>query len=70
MSGGYRFIKTQQGALKSVPDKNDAEGFSHVADCLQYVSLIVHGGMVSWITTRLNPPAKRVQPRISALGWT
>jgi hypothetical protein len=70
MSGGYRFIKTQQGALKSVPDKNDPEGFSHVADCLQYAALIVHGGMVGYITTRLNPPKRAPQPRISALGWT
>jgi hypothetical protein len=70
MSGGYRFIKTKQGALKSVPDKNDPEGFSHVADCLQYAALIVHGNMVGWITTRLNPPKRTTQPRISAMGWT
>lgn len=70
MSGGYRFIKTKQGALKTVPDKNDPEGFSHVADCLQYAALIVHGGMVDWITTRLSPPKRAPQQRVSAMGWT
>jgi hypothetical protein len=70
MSGGYRFIKTKQGGLKAIPDKNDPEGYSHVADCLQYAALVVHGGMVEWITTRLTPPKRREQPRVSALGWT
>jgi hypothetical protein len=70
MSGGYRFVKTKQGALKTVPDKNDPEGYSHVADCLQYAALIVHGNMIGYITTRLNPPKRAVQQRVSALGWT
>jgi hypothetical protein len=70
MSGGYRFIKTKQGALKSVPDKNDPEGYSHVADCLQYAALIVHGNMIGYITTRLNPPKRTPQQRVTALGWT
>lgn len=70
MSGGYRFVKTKQGALKAVPDKNDPEGFSHVADDLQYASLIMHGGMMSYITTRLNPPKRTNRPSISAMGWT
>lgn len=69
MSGGYRFTKTKQGALRTVPDKNDAEGFSHVADDLQYVALVVHGGVVPEITRRLRPrTAKRAQ--VSSLGWT
>jgi hypothetical protein len=43
MSGGYRYKKHKDGALRSVPEKFDKEGFSHIADCLQYVSLVVHG---------------------------
>jgi len=70
MSGGYRFVKTKQGALKATPDKNDPEGYSHVADCLQYAALVVHGNMMDYITTRLNPRKKPMQPRVSALGWT
>src|SRR6185312_3924728 len=69
MAGGYRFTKTKQGALRTVPDKNDAEGFSHVADDLQYVSLVVHGGVVPEITRRLRPRGKK-RERVSALGWT
>jgi hypothetical protein len=69
MSGGYRFTKTKQGTLRTVPDKNDAEGFSHVADDLQYVSLVVHGGVVPEITRRLRPRTKKRAP-VSALGWT
>lgn len=70
MAGGYRFTKSKQGALRSIPDKNDKEGFSHVADCLQYAALVVHGGMVDYIMTRLRPVQKRTANRISSLGWT
>lgn len=70
MSGGYRFVKIKTGALKTIPDKNDREGFSHVADCLQYVSLVVHGGMVPEISRRLRPRSKNTRPRVTAAGWT
>ena len=70
MSGGYRFKKTLGGALKPKPDKDDPEGFSHVADCLQYVCLVMHGGMMEWVTQRLNPHRLAPQPKISALAWT
>lgn len=69
MSGGYRFTKTKEGALRAVPEKNDPEGFSHVADDLQYVALVVHGGIVPIITQRLAPRPKPRQA-VSALGWT
>lgn len=70
MSGGYRFTKTKQGALKVVPEKNDPEGFSHVADTLQYVCLVVHGNMVGWISSHINPRPRPPRQRISAAGWT
>lgn len=70
MAGGYRFKKTKEGALRVVPEKNDPEGFSHVADCLQYASLVVHGNMVGYIMTRLRPPVKNKRAAPSALGWT
>jgi hypothetical protein len=71
MSGGYRFKKHKDGALRSIPEKFDQEGFSHVADCLQYVCLTVHGNLVNEFARRLAPRAKR-QPRerITAAGWT
>jgi hypothetical protein len=71
MSGGYRYKKHKDGGLRSVPEKFDKEGFSHVADCLQYIALVVHGGLVSEFARRLAPrfrPAER--PRITAAGWT
>jgi len=71
MSGGYRYKKHKDGALRSIPEKYDKEGFSHVADCLQYIALVVHGGLVSTLAQRLVPRFKKQPPvRISAAGWT
>lgn len=70
MAGGYRFKKTKDGALKAVPEKLDPEGFSHVADCLQYAALVVHGNMVGFIMSRLRPPSKIKRAAPSHLGWT
>jgi hypothetical protein len=70
MSGGYRFMKMKTGALKTVPDKTDKEGFSHVCDDLQYVALVVHGGVVPEIARRLRPRTKRAGSRVTAAGWT
>jgi hypothetical protein len=70
MSGGYRFTKTKEGGLKAKPEKNDPEGYSHVADDLQYVALVVHGNMVDYITTRLYNRRKRPARQITPLGWT
>jgi hypothetical protein len=69
MSGGYRFTKKKTGALRTVPDKDDKEGFSHVADDLQYVACVVTGGIVPDITRRLRPRIKKRAP-VSAAGWT
>lgn len=69
MSGGYRFTKMKTGALRTKPDKDDKEGFSHVADDLQYVALVVHGGVVPEITRRLRPRTKK-RAAVSAAGWT
>jgi hypothetical protein len=71
MSGGYRYKKHKDGALRAIPEKFDAEGFSHIADCLQYICLVVHGGLVSTFTRRLTPRPKRPErTRITAAGWT
>lgn len=70
MSGGYRFTKTKAGALRPVPDKNDKDGFSHVADALQYVALVVHGNMMDYIGSRMKPRKNRLIRKISPLGWT
>ena len=70
MSGGYRFMKLKTGALKTVPDKTDKEGFSHVCDDLQYVALVVHGGVVPEISRRLRQRGRRTGPKVSAAGWT
>jgi hypothetical protein len=71
LSGGYRYKKHKDGGLRTVPEKFDKEGFSHIADCLQYICLVVHGGLVHELARRLTPRYKVQQrPRISAAGWT
>jgi hypothetical protein len=70
MSGGYRFTKTKQGGLRAVPEKHDPEGFSHVADDLQYLALVAHGNLALEIASRLRPRAKRRGPQVSSLAWT
>lgn len=70
MAGGYRYKKNKEGALKPKPDKDDPEGFSHVADDLQYVSLVVHGQMLDYIAQHLWQRKKNKGPRISAAAWT
>jgi hypothetical protein len=71
MSGGYRYKKHKDGALRAAPEKFDKEGFSHVADCLQYACLVAHGGLVHEFARRLTPRAKRQgRERITAAGWT
>jgi len=70
MSGGYRYKKTKDGALKPKPDKDDKEGFSHVADDLQYASLIVHGGMMDYVARHLWSKKKTGKQKVTASGWT
>lgn len=71
MSGGYRFVKMKTGALRTVPDKTDKEGFSHVSDDLQYVALVVHGNLVPEISRHIRPRTKqRAGSGVSAAGWT
>lgn len=71
MSGGYRFTKMKTGALRVTPDKSDKEGFSHVADCLQYAALIAHGGLVPNALRVLQPRTGRSGiRRISPASWT
>ena len=69
MRGGYRFMKMKTGALKTKPDKDDKEGYSHVADDLQYLALCVTGNIVPDITRRLRPRTKKRNP-VSSAGWT
>jgi hypothetical protein len=70
MGGGYRFKKSPSGGLKPIPEKQDAEGFSHVADCLQYVALVVHGGMVGEIARRLQVRSQKRRAGVSSKAWT
>lgn len=70
MSGGYRYKKHKDGGLRTIPEKFDPEGFSHVADCLQYVALVVHGGLVHEFARRLNPKKFNPRAHITAAGWT
>jgi hypothetical protein len=72
MSGGYRYKKHKDGALRTLPDKFDPEGFSHIADSLQYVALVVHGNLVGTFAQRAQrrQQTRRDRPMITAAGWT
>ena len=70
MSGGYRYKKHKDGGLRAIPEKFDKEGFSHVADCLQYVALVVHGGLMTEFARRLQPRPRRAAQQVTAAGWT
>lgn len=71
MSGGYRYKKHKDGGLRTVPEKFDREGFSHVADCLQYMALVVHGGLMTEFARRLTPrPRRAPSAQITPMGWT
>jgi len=69
MSGGYRFTAKKTGALRVVPDKDGKEGYDHVADCLQYAALIVHGGMLPYVFEMLRPPPAN-NKRMPSSAWT
>lgn len=79
MSGGYRFERTKKGQMlkTNAPDKEYGGDFmgqrvaySHVADDLEYVALVVHGGMLPFIYTRIQPrPTSIIRPP-TPLGWT
>lgn len=71
LDGGYRFKKMREGGLRAVPDKNDAEGYSHIQDDLQYVALLAGNTTLmhaAWETIAPRPTIQR--PKITAAGWT
>lgn len=75
MAGGYRYMKHKEGALRSVPQKFDVEGYSHVVDTLQYICLAVNGGLITTYARRLAAENMRLRRakdgvRVSAAGWT
>lgn len=69
LAGGYRFeFAKVTGIRRPIPKKDD---FSHVADTLQYVCLVCHGGMLPAIAKRMQPKGVRVGGSdVSAGGWT
>jgi hypothetical protein len=71
MSGGYRFKRHKEGSLRAIPEKFDAEGYSHVVDCLQYVCLVAQNrNLVQEYARRLVPRKRPVERHVTAAGWT
>lgn len=71
MGGGYRYKRMKEGALKTVPNKDDPEGYSHVADCLQYAALIVQGGLMPHLVSYLFAAKRRPgPPKFTSAAWT
>lgn len=69
MNGAYKYAKTKAGHPKPLPDK-DARPFADLADCLQYVCLVVNSGLTQFITRRIMRRPAAAQTRVSAGGWT
>ena len=69
MAGGYRFeFAKVSGLRRPVPKKDE---FSHVADALQYVCLVCHGGTLAAIARRMQgAPLRKPGAPVSAAGWT
>lgn len=67
LSGGYRYGKTKSGQRKPKPEKN---GFSHIADALQYVCLVAHGRGWAEMASRQLTQKPRVRKRYDARAWT
>lgn len=71
MEGGYRFKKNSAGALRPKPDKDDKEGFSHVADCLQYAAeYAINPEYMQRALAYIAPRPIAPRPKITAAGWT
>ena len=70
LAGGYRYKLNREGNKAPKPDKNDKDGYSHIVDCLEYVCLAAHGGMVGEIAKNLVPRPRPTGPTITAAGWT
>jgi hypothetical protein len=70
LAGGYRYKLNREGNKAPKPDKNDKDGYSHIVDCLEYVCLAAHGGMVGEIAKNLVPRPRPPGPTITAAGWT
>lgn len=68
MNGGYRFAKTKAGVTKPLPDKNHP--FSDLADCLEYVCLVVNSGLAEYYAKRIRPRERKAREPVSAAGWT
>lgn len=68
LSGAYRFEKTKQGVTKPLPSKTHP--WSDVADCLQYVCLVLNAGMVMAIARRIKPRPAKKRESPSAAAWT
>ena len=64
---GYRFKRTQAGALVKTPEKN---GFSHVHDALQYACLGHMNNFIGKVISRRSRPRVSTAPRITAKAWT
>ena len=70
MAGVYRYNKNKDGALKTAkPDKNDPEGFSHEADDLQYVALVVAWNLTDYMAQHLWGRRRIKKQRVSPAGW-
>lgn len=71
MNGKYRYAKRRNGQTSPAPEKSHP--WSDLADDLEYLCLVVQGGMHEYIQNRLQAPPQvgaTQRRRVSAMGWT
>lgn len=70
LNGKYRYAKRKNGQLNNLPDKSHP--WSDIADALQYLCLVAHGGFSGYAVNRMQRAQRPavLRPRPSKLAWT
>lgn len=68
MNGMYRYQRRRSGELNPNPEKS--RPWSDLADALQYMCLVAHGGMSSYIVNNLSEDVIPPAPPMPVSAWT
>lgn len=68
LNGAYRYAKRKNGQLAPLPEK--LHPWSDLADALQYMCLVAHGGMTEYVAKRLEGRGRSYDPPVPTGAWT
>jgi hypothetical protein len=72
LQGRYRYAKRKSGQLAPLPEK--LHPWSDVADALQYLCLVAHGGVTNYVANRMARAAQYSSsqrgPKFTSAAWT